>query len=234
MLIDYLQNKQHKLMEQLNNFYTSNGIHVYVDSPLNNEELDLEKIISKVESVMPSHLLSEVEMVIVGWFDEFEERKINAFYKDGTLHVSNIQDNAEDMYDDIIHEIAHSLESPLGYSIYGDEKIKNEFLKKRRTLHSVLWEHGFKAPLSFFIDPEYDKEFDMFLYEKIGYNKLSPLTMGLFLSPYAATSLREYLATGFAEFYLDSNHNFFKKVSPELYKKILLIQDPEKLDNTEI
>ena len=234
MLINYIQEAQKKLLETVSNFYTPTGIHVYFKDALLNDKINIENVISKVEEKIPPHLLSEVEIIIVGWFEEFEVHKLNAFYRDGTLHLSNVQQNEEDMYDDIIHEIAHSLESPLGYSIYGDEKIKNEFLKKRRTLHSVLWEHGFKAPLSFFIEPEYDKEFDMFLYEKIGYNKLSPLTMGLFLSPYAATSLREYLATGFAEFYLDSNHNFFKKVSPELYKKILLIQDPEKLDNTEI
>ena len=71
----------------------------------------------------------------------------------------------------------------------------------------------------------------MLLYKKIGYDKLSDLMMGLFITPYAATSLREYYATGFSEFYFDSNHNFLRKVSPELYKKLLLIQDPEKLDN---
>ena len=232
MLIDYLQNKQHKLMEQLNNFYTSNGIHVYVDSPLNNEELDLEEIISKVESVMPSHLLSEVEMVIVGWFDEFEERKINAFYKDGTLHVSNIQDDAEDMYDDIIHEIAHSIEEPYGYEIYGDKKIENEFLKKRKFLHDVLWKMGHKIPLSVFLDTEYNEDLDLFLYEKIGYDKLSSIVEGIFLSAYAPTSLREYCATGFTEYYLDSNHEYLKKISPELYKKLSLLQKPEKLDNS--
>ena len=36
-------------------------------------------------------------MIIVGWFEEFEERKLNAFYKDGTLHISNTQDDEEDM-----------------------------------------------------------------------------------------------------------------------------------------
>jgi hypothetical protein len=232
MLINYLQNKQQILMEQLNNFYTPNGIHVYVDSPLSNEELDLEEIISKVESVIPSHLLSEVEMVIVGWFDEFEDRKINAFYKDGTLHVSNIQDDAKDMYDDIIHEIAHSIEEPYGYEIYGDKKIENEFLRKRKYLHDILWKMGHKIPLSVFLDTEYNEDLDMFLYEKIGYDKLSSIVQGIFVSAYAPTSLREYFATGFTEYYLDSNHNFLKKTSPALYKKLYLLQKPEKLDNS--
>ena len=233
MLISYIQQAQKKLQETVSNFYTPTGIHVYFKDPLLNDEINIENVINKVEENIPVHLLSEVEMIIIGWFEEFEEHKLNAFYRDGTLHISNAQDDEEDMYDDVVHEVAHSLETPLGYNIYGDGKVKEEFLRKRKYLHDLLWSHGFKAPMSFFMDPEYDEEFDMFLYEKIGYNKLSPLMMGLFITPYAATSLREYFATGFTEFYLGSNHNFFKKVSPELYKKILLLQDPKKLDNSE-
>ena len=47
-------------------------------------------------------------MIIVGWFKEFEERDINAFYKDATIYVSNVQDDEDDMVDDIVHEFAHS------------------------------------------------------------------------------------------------------------------------------
>ena len=81
------------------------------------------------------------------------------------------------------------------------------------------------------MDTEYNEDFDMFLYETVGYDKLALLTQGIFISPYAATSLREYFATGFSDYYIESNHNYLKTVSPQLYKKILLLQDPEKLDN---
>ena len=40
-----------------------------------------------------------------------------------------------------------------------------------------------------------------FYIKKIGYDKLSPIMTGIFMTPYAATSLREYFATGFVEFY---------------------------------
>ena len=49
-------------------------------------------------------------MIIVGWFEEFEERNINAFYDSGAVYISNLQDDQEDMFDDIVHEIAHSVE----------------------------------------------------------------------------------------------------------------------------
>ena len=145
-------------------------------------------------------------------------------------YISYLQDGEEDLYDDIVHEIAHSLENAHGYQIYADEKIKEEFLRKRGHLHDILWKTGFKAPMSFFENIEYDKEFDKFLYEKIGYDKLATLMQGLFVSPYAATSLREYFATGFAEYYLDSNHTFLSQLSPSLYEKIAFLQKIKNLD----
>ena len=94
----------------------------------------------------------------------------------------------------------------------------------------MLWKMGFKAPKSFFQNVEFTTEFDDFLHKQVGYDKLTTIMQGLFISPYAATSLREYFATMFTEYYMDSNHSFLKKVSPELYKKILKIQSSEMLD----
>jgi Mlc titration factor MtfA (ptsG expression regulator) len=192
----------------------------------------VDKVIAKIESTLPPHLLSEVEMVIIGWFDEFEERSLNAFYDGGTLYVSHIQDDHADMYDDLVHEISHSLEEPHGYFLYGDKKIEEEFLRKRKYLHDVLWKLGYKIPLASYMNTEYDQEFDEFLHEKVGYDKLSTLVAGIFISAYAATSLREYFATGFTEFYIHPDeHGYLQKISPELYKKLIILQNPEKLDN---
>ena len=49
-----------------------------------------------------------------------------AAFKDGAVYISNIQDNNNDMVDDLIHEISHSLEQPYGYEIYGDQKIQKD------------------------------------------------------------------------------------------------------------
>ena len=163
--------------------------------------------------------------------DEFEERDLNAFYDSGTLYISNIQDDFMDMYDDIIHEISHSLEEPHGYFLYGDKKVEEEFLRKREYLHDILWKMNYKIPKLHFMNPEYSKDFDMFLYKKIGYDKLTTASAGLFITPYAATSLREYFATGFTDFYTHPHErSFLQKVSPELYKKLFLLQNPEELD----
>jgi len=206
-----------------NDFYTPVGIHVYFKDPLDNEHIDIERVVGKLEQAIPPHLLSEVEMIIVGWFDEFERRSINAFYDSGTLYVSNIQDDEEDILDDLIHETSHSIEEPYGMEIYGDGKLENEFLRKREHLYDILWAHGYKIPKSVFLDAEYNEDLDMFLYHEIGYEKLSTLTQGLFINAYAPTSLREYFATGFTDFYLRRHHAFLKQTSPKLYEKILSI-----------
>ena len=81
------------------------------------------------------------------------------------------------------------------------------------------------------MDPEYDYEFDEFLLKDIGYDKLSSIVSGLFISPYAPTSLREYFATGFTEFYLNPNeHTFLKQLTPALYNKLEKINNVDPLD----
>ena len=220
MLIKQLQEIHNNKLKSNINFYTPGGIHVYFKDEILNKEVDIEKVIAKIESLVPPHLFSEIEMIMVGWFKEFEERDINAFYDSGTIYISNIQDDNDDAYDDIIHELAHAIETTHGYEIYADEKVKQEFLRKREYLHDMLWKRDIKAPMSFFTDVEFNQEFDDFLYKKIGYDKLSSIMTGLFISAYAATSLREYFATGFTEYYTHSDHNFLKKVSPALYEKI--------------
>ena len=216
MMLSFLKESNQKM----NNFYTPTGINVYIKDPLTNG-LDMEEIISVVENRIPHHFLSEVEMIIVGDLEEFEDRDINAMYKDGCLYITNQQDDAADLIDDIIHEVAHSLEEPYGLDIYGDKKLETEFINKRGQLRNILWQRDFKAQLSFFMNTEYDPEFDDFLLNKIGYDKLSIFMQGLFISPYAATSLREYFATGFTEFFMHPDHRLLKSVSPVLYKKLI-------------
>ncbi len=229
MLKTYLKNQQMKNSQI--DFYTPSGIHVYFKDKIDNDKVDVEKVIGKVESKIPHHLLSDIEMVIVGWFKEFEERDINAFYKDAILHISNEQDDINDMVDDIIHEVAHSVEELFGYDIYSDNKIKNEFLNKRARLHDELWSLGYKIPKSYFKNVEYDIKFDNFLLNDVGYDKLNVICVGLFINAYAPTSLREYFATGFTDFYMrPDDHETLKKVSPKLYEKIFKLNSEDSLD----
>ena len=63
-----LLEKQKKQLEAQTDFYTPRGLHVYFKEPISNDEVDVEKVISRVESKLPHHLLSEVEMIIFGHY----------------------------------------------------------------------------------------------------------------------------------------------------------------------
>jgi len=220
---DYITQRQQKINDTQSRFYTTNGIHVYVQKPV--ENVNLAEVFHVLEEKVPKIFLDEIEMIIFGWFDEFEERDIEAYYQDSTLYVSSYHTSEDDLLESLIHEIAHATESTYGYEIYGDEKIKNEFLRKRQHLYDILWKLNYKLPLAVFSQIEYDQDFDEFLYKKIGYDKLDQIVAGVFINSYAATSLREYFATAFTDFFMDSNHNFLKKISPAVYEKILSLQD---------
>ncbi len=79
MMLNYLRESHQRTQANINDFYTSTGIHVYVkDAPIS-DSINLDNVIARVEEVVPTHLLEEVEMIVVGWFDEFEKRSVNAF-----------------------------------------------------------------------------------------------------------------------------------------------------------
>jgi len=220
MPLSYLKRRQ-KMLEQSNNFYTPSGIHVYTKDKMMNDLVDLEAVVSQLEAKLPDHLRDGVEMIIIGQFDEFAERDINAFYKDGALYVSNFQTDNDDLLDDLIHETAHSVEEQYGMEIYADQKIKNEFLRKREHIYNILSKMNMATDKQRFMDTEYEQEFDEYLFNDVGYDKLSEILKGVVVTPYAVTSLREYFATAFTEFYLHpDSHNYLKKVSPEVYKKL--------------
>ena len=130
------------------------------------------------------------------------------------------------MVDDIVHEIAHSVEMLFRTQLYLDEAIKKEFLGKRKRLLDILEQEGYNIYKNEFLDLDYSKAFDEFLYKDVGYPTLISLTMGLFVSPYAATSLREYFANGFENYFL-GDKQYLRKLSPYLFNKVQNIVEEE-------
>ena len=164
-------------------------------------------------------------MVYIGTFDMFIKRQVEAVYEDGAIYVFNEQLTSEDFVESIGHEIAHALEAQMPEEIYGDHRLEAEFVGKRRRLRDVLVAHGYQYTEGSFLDSEYREAFDQFLYKDVGYPVLTSLTSGLFMSPYAATSLREYFANGFEWFFLKGEKTFLKKISPMLYYKLDILSN---------
>ena len=86
-------------------------------------------------------------------------------------------------------------------------------------MEKILRHNGYDTNKLDFENVNYNSEFDKFMNLEIGYSTLNSLLNGLFVSPYAATSLREYFAIAFEEYYLN-DRRYVNNISPKIYEKI--------------
>tara|TARA_Y100000592_G_scaffold97128_1_gene167117 strand:+ start:1417 stop:2082 length:666 start_codon:yes stop_codon:yes gene_type:complete len=209
------------ILEKVNNspnFIKFNGIEIEIKDQLP-KDFDLKAILKNIEKTIPSHFFKNLEKITIEDNKEFKERSISAIYSDNSFIISPKQKNANDLLDDIVHELAHHVETLFVKEIYSDDKIKNEFIKKRHELKFEIQAEGYWVEDYDFDNIKFDKSFDTFLYSRLGRNMISMVTAGIFIRPYAAISLREYFATGFEAYYL-GKQNELEKISPMLYDKI--------------
>ena len=219
LLIEYLKES----VQRSGIYYLMGEIPVWSEDPLP-EHINLRAVLDKIEEMMPAAYFAYVDAVKIGTFPEMIDRELNAMYKDRVLYISNFQASEEDMYDDIIHEMAHAVEDHNRELIYGDQRLMVEFLGKRKRLYSILKSQGYDVTMEEFLNIKYDEDFDMFLYQDIGYEKLNNLVMGLFPGAYSVTSLSEYFAVGFERYYMKEGKNL-SKMCPILIKKIDLLDE---------
>ena len=140
------------------------------------------------------------------------------------MYIDNEQDDNKDLIDDIIHEVAHNLEIIANNEIYSDNEIIKEFLAKRRKLFNILIANGFNPPENFEMELKWDEGIDRFLYKDVTYDIMRKIANGLFVTPYGATSLREYFANGFESYYLGKIHRV-RKVSPAVYTAVEKLEE---------
>lgn len=193
---------------------------VYVDvKDAHRDEVDLASGIKMSLSKIPKHLLVGVKSIKVGDFEYLNNRDIQGMYKDGEIFLANNHKSTEDLIDDIVHEVAHSVEDKYWDTIYSDGLLEQEFLKKRKQLWLKIKKTNFSLPLEKMLNVKYDRELDRMFYINIGYDLLRAITFNIFYSPYASTSLREYFANSFEAFYMKEQIPRLKKISPVAYAK---------------
>ena len=208
------------LTEKVMKYRIFDHVELFIKDPLP-KGFDLTKVLDKIHKNIPENMLAEIDMILIGEFPMLQKNDFDAYYADGAIYLTNKQNNESDMYDDIVHELAHSLESSLSMEIYGDGQLEYEFIAKRRMLFHLLTQHGYNSMSQMdYLNPDYSKSFDNFLYKEVGYDTIRNIAPNLFLSPYGATSLREYFANGFEKLYVTKEKDHIKKVSPKLYEKL--------------
>ena len=202
---------------KLKDMYSVSGIDVYIKDRLP-DNIDPDFIFNYISTRIPFHLARNLDIIYVGKFPEMKEREINAYYEDGAIYVTNDQDDEMDMIDDIVHELAHAVERNNEEIVYGTGSLQREFKAKRRNLYTLIHEM-YDVPKNFLSDIDYNKEIDEFLFKKIGYDVLNQLVANIFISGYAATSVSEYFARGFEEYFI-GDKDTLKQLSPALYRVI--------------
>jgi hypothetical protein len=222
MSTEELIKKSHKKAHNNRKEFFINDVLVFVNEPLP-ESVSVFSVKKRLESLVPKSLFRNIDYIYIGDFPELKLRDVQSVYLRGAIYITNEQQTEDSLYEAIIHELAHSIETTFRNKIYSDDTVAVEFISKRKKLRSILKAQGYelKDP-SIFIRQEYNPEFDKFLYQEVGYDLLNQLCVGLFISPYGATSLREYFANGFEHYYL-GDADYLKKVSPKLFNKIYVL-----------
>lgn len=216
---NYIKKSHKKIMKERKEFTIFGNIQVFVKDPLP-EEIDLTNVIMNLEDSIPRHLFYEVETILIGRFKEVEDRGLRAVYLDGGIYVTNEQTSEEQLFEDIIHEVAHAVEKMFEADIYSDDKIEKEYLGKKKRFLDLLESGGIKIPNRIRYETEYSKLFDEFLFYQLGYENVAPYSQGLFLSPYSSVSISEYFATGFEFYFVQSDLNYIRQISPQLFDKL--------------
>lgn len=218
-LRDYIEESSKVVLNRQREFQAFGGsVHVFVKDPLP-VEIDFLSVLRRVEKAVPQHLMHNLDCIFVGQFEELNQREVQAVYLEGAIYVTNEQDNEDDLFDDILHETAHVVEELAHRELYADGELEREFLAKREKLFNILYHNGYTLEKSLYMEPDLNQEFDDFLYREVGYDRLAIFVAGLFSSPYAATSLSEYFASGYEQFLVGQQHGL-KDISPVLYEKV--------------
>ena len=158
-------------------------------------------ILMQLRTVLKNRFISKLDSIYIGDLNFLRERGFTGLYENNTLYVLE-SDDIEEMKRSIIHEISHALEKEVGQYITENEIVQNEFLAKRIQLYDKLEENGFKVERDHFLMISYDKDFDNLLINNIGLERLADYSKGIFMSPYSATSINEYVADGYENWFL--------------------------------
>jgi len=184
--------------------------------------VDVSEFCSMVQETFPSSMLRYIDVCYICDDPVLDGR--NAAYSNGAIYMTAQEPTVEDMFENFAHELAHSYDHPYASFIY-DDRLTSEFIGKRKKLYHLLVHEGYRQmPERVYGHTEYNSEFDNFLANTVGYPTLLSLTMGLFCSPYGATSIQEYFANGFEKYYTESPE-YVRNISPVLYAKVKEIID---------
>ena len=75
------------------------------------EEINLNAIFKALEQNFPPHYFKDLDGIVIRHNKEFDERDVNAVYRNNKFYITNKQSGTNDLMDDLVHEFAHHMET---------------------------------------------------------------------------------------------------------------------------
>tara|TARA_R100000234_G_scaffold61122_2_gene36963 strand:+ start:152 stop:799 length:648 start_codon:yes stop_codon:yes gene_type:complete len=185
----YIKRKVKKA--KINNGFVVDGVQIQITEP---PVIDIEKFLKNNFAKLPDDLINSVNKIIIGDFYISPGSSGKAI--NDVIYLRN-KTSEEDLFSDLVHELAHTYIGKNYNKIFGDGKLKKEFISKRNKLYHRMRSSGIDLmPHQYFENPNFDTSFDDYLGKTIGYELLSQLISGIFPTCYSASSLEEYYSVG--------------------------------------
>ena len=195
------------------------GIQVVTKEPFEKPDVNFAHVLRTIRSKIPKSIFDCIDCIYIGKFNFNEECK----YEDNAIYVSNSLENEKEIVEYIVHELGSVVEQQYSEYLYSDDKLIEEFRKKRNFLLEKIEKKKFdfleKIDEEEFQNIEYSESFEKFLFDEIGYSNLKEISKEIFYSPKSALWIEEYFKSGFQAFILGDKKTL-KALCPVLYNKI--------------
>lgn len=190
---------------------------------IKNLDLDLQEVKQGLLT-LPKYLYSNTRSIYVHDAENLQSKQLDSMHKDnGTIEINATScKSIKNLLKLLIHELYHSLETDIS-SKFTDlySATVNEYrANKTKILDKIKSDPRLEKPSRYYYGIiHYDSGFDDYLVNRITYPVLFNRIIDLFSTPYALTSISEYIAIGF-EVFLFENRNWVNIYNPMLYKLI--------------
>jgi len=194
-------------------------VHLFNDAV--SKQKVIEDFISKVNKSIKGKILSFIRSIRIGYFAALRDKGFDAVYYNGVVFMNAEMKDGESFYRAFVHELGHAVEESFQEMVYEDSNLIHEFMVKKAKLLEILENHyNLAFSKEDFSQMHTTSRMDE-VFEEIGYSKLTTFSVGIFVSPYAAYSIREYFSRGFEDFFAsDEKRSQLRDISPVLYEKI--------------
>lgn len=190
---------------------------------IKNLDLDLAEV-KQALITLPKYLYSNTKTIYVHDAESLQSKQLDSLHNNnGTIEINaNSCKSIKNLLKLLIHELYHSLELDISRQFTEQySNTVNEYrANKTKVLGKIKSDPRLEKPSRYYYSLiHYDSGFDDYLVNRITYPVLFNRITDLFCTPYALTSISEYIAIGF-EVFLFENKEWVHIYNPMLYKLI--------------